>query len=221
MKILVFDTETTGLPEYKFRKRKRIRVMPHMLQLAWVVYDVIENKLLRKCDRIVRLPDNMIVPPESVAIHNITQDMMLEQGKSLRDVLVEFVSDLKQCDYLVAHNIPFDKEVLQTEFNRIGMINHFDVLKSSLVEYCTMRESKELCNIQTIDYVNGGTRIKFPKLIELHRKLFRHNVEDLHNALHDVYVCLRCFYKMIYDRDIMTVNRELRTLFKRIAPDMK
>ena len=74
MKILVFDTETTGLPEYKFRNRKRIRVMPHMLQRAWVVYDVIENKLLRKCDRIVRLPDDMIVPPESVAIHNEIRD---------------------------------------------------------------------------------------------------------------------------------------------------
>jgi hypothetical protein len=62
--------------------------------------------------------------------------------------------------------------------------------------YCTMKNSINLCNIPIRP---NSSYLKFPKLIELYKKLFeREPTLDLHNSLNDVYVCLECFYKLYF-----------------------
>lgn len=39
-------------------------------------------------------------------------------------------------------------------------------------------------------------RFKWPKLIELHRKLFGTGFDDAHDALADVKACGKCFFEM-------------------------
>ena len=78
-----------------------------------------------------------------------------------------------------------------------------------------MQESIDVCNIKAY-YKDGREYIKFPKLQELHDKLFQSVPNNLHNSMNDVIVCLRCFYKMIYDKDILLCNEELNNLYNKL-----
>ena len=212
--VLVFDTETTGLPRYEMIDGHQKQVMPYIVQLSWLLYDTFDNKILSTHDHIIRLPKGVTMSRDVIQFHNITNEHMLTHGEHITDVLVQFVSHMKQSDYIVAHNFAFDQQMIQTEFMRNGMIDYFDVMKGNQIWYCTMKESTELCNIRVPDIINGGTRVKYPKLEELHAYLFGKNqLRNLHNAFNDVLVCFRCFYKMIYDRDIIRMNRSLRDGF--------
>ena len=57
-------------------------------------------------------------------------------------------------------------------------------------KYCTMKKTKHMFR-------------RWPKLVDLHKKLFHQTPSDLHNSLIDVYVCFRCFCKVYYDVDIL------------------
>ena len=44
MKVLVFDTETTGLPTERNASISDLEVWPHIVQLSYILYDVDEKK---------------------------------------------------------------------------------------------------------------------------------------------------------------------------------
>lgn len=83
--------------------------------------------------------------------------------------------------------------------------------------YCTMMATIQMCNITCPYYpyaksgwdpeeMNNGipapprtisrSYVKYPKLSELHSHLFGYVPDNLHNAMMDVLVCLRCFLKI-------------------------
>ena len=67
-----------------------------------------------------------------------------------------------------------------------------------------------------IKFPHGKKYIKYPKLIELHKHYFNEEVNGLHNALTDVLVCFRCYYKMEHDIDIFNLlkdNLEIQKAF--------
>ena len=58
---------------------------------------------------------------------------------------------------------------------------------------------------ETLTRINYRNQVvsKFPKLIELYKKLFNEVPNNLHNSLNDVLVCFRCYFKMRYNLDIL------------------
>jgi hypothetical protein len=91
-------------------------------------------------------------------------------------------------------------------------IEFLDYIQKSKNYYCTMQESVDLCAIQIVNR-KGESFKKFPKLIELHEKLFSMSPKNLHNSLNDVLVCLRCFYKLKFQEDIIEKNETIKNLF--------
>ena len=72
MKLIVFDTETTGLiPKKSSLYSKKVN-NPYIVQLSWLVFDTIENKLDGTYDYIVKLPEGITIPKEASDIHKIT-----------------------------------------------------------------------------------------------------------------------------------------------------
>ena len=65
MKIIVFDTETTGLPKSRRAQIQHTWLFPHVVQLSWLVYDTGKNKIEKLEDHIVKLPEHMTIPEES------------------------------------------------------------------------------------------------------------------------------------------------------------
>jgi DNA polymerase-3 subunit epsilon len=117
----------------------------------------------------------------------------------MEEALKKFVNSLDQSDYLVAHNLDFDKPIILSE------ISNYDI---SMPEDFTI--PKNLCTMKfTIDYVkarHSDSNIekypflaysnKFPKLEELHEKLFSETFEGAHDALVDVMATFRCLKEL-------------------------
>ena len=212
MKILAFDTETTGLPKWVRRGGKNVRVWPLMVQLAWILYDVEKQKVIAIDNHIIRLPKGEVIPEKSIKFHGITNKMMSDKGVPIHDVFGKFHIHLDKADYVVAHNIDFDINVLKEEFKRNGFINLFNIVSQSTY-YCTMKNGTKLCNILRPSPTSGDFVQKWPTLNELHQHLFHTSFANLHNAYNDVLVCFRCFYKMVYDEDIVTMNKKFHKMF--------
>lgn len=214
MKIFVFDTETTGLPKTRnTTKRGWHKLWGYIVQLSWIIYDSEKDKITQTADYYIKLQDGMTIPQESTKIHGITNEIMNEKGIPIQDALRYFYESVQDVDYLVAHNYEFDKNMLRAEFERNGCINYFDVIKAK--EYCTMKNNIDFCAIQRVNIYNEPY-YKWPRLYELHKKLFGSIPNNLHNALIDVYVCLRCFMKREFDRDILDTNQEFQSLYRKL-----
>ena len=191
MRILVFDTETTGLPKKRNQPLTDTKNWPYIVQISWVVYDVMESSIKTINDNIIKLPENVTVPEESTKIHGITNDMMLERGENIKKILKMFLMDCANCDLIVAHNIQFDENVISVESIRNYGTNVMSQINTP--RYCTMKKSIKKFK-------------RYVKLEYLHKHLFNQELRNLHNSLNDVYVCLRCFIKIYFNKD-MLVNK--------------
>lgn len=182
--ILFFDTETTGLPKNWKAPVTDLNNWPRMVQLAYIFQDGNGN-LISQADYIIK-PEGYTIPIDSSSIHGISTERAMREGKELRFVLEEFNSLLNKAEYLVAHNISFDEKIVGAEFLRNKMQNSIP----SKRKVCTMESSTNFCAI------DGPYGYKWPKLSELHYKLFRFNFEEAHNAAVDINATAKCFWEL-------------------------
>ena len=154
------------------------------MQVAWIVFNDNGSKI--KSEDYIIKPDNFIIPGEASNIHGITTDRAFSIGKELMDVLQALNSEIDNASILVAHNMDFDANIIGAE-----MIHKN--LKTSLFSkklICTMKSTVDFCAI----YGNYG--LKWPKLSELHLKLFGENFQEAHNASADIEATAKCFWKL-------------------------
>jgi len=203
MKIMVFDTETTGLPP-KNRQCTDPTQWPHIVQLSYLIYDTNADKIHELKDVIISLGTHIPLPDESVAIHGITRTISLQQGVDIRIALLDFKMALTQCSKCVAHNLEFDTRVLQMEAQRNRMSLYFPA------SFCTMKVSTDLCKLPS----PYGLGYKWPKLLELHEHLFQRVPKNAHNSKIDTIVTLRCYHMLVHNEDLCRSSREFRALFR-------
>lgn len=200
MKLLVFDTETTGLPPRNLKKTgKWWEKYPHIVQLSWILYDVEQNKILTMGDDIIKMENGIIIPQESINVHRITNEMSREKGIPIIQALIQFNEAFKSCDYLIAHNLDFDKDVMLAEMYRNNVVPIFNLVNKP--EVCSMKSNIDFCKIERKNRY-GKIYYKWPRLEELHSILFNETPKDLHNAINDVLICLRCIVYQTFQKDI-------------------
>jgi DNA polymerase III epsilon subunit-like protein len=146
------------------------------------------------------------------------------------EVFVEFFDDISNVDQIVGHNISFDLNMVRVELLRLIYFKNIELPNNDINLYkkllfalnnlknitCTLQDSIELCNI--IAFTKTGKPYqKFPKLVELHKKLFDSEPSNLHNSLNDVLITLRCFMKMKYDTDItVDCDSKMKNIFDKL-----
>jgi DNA polymerase III epsilon subunit-like protein len=229
MKIAVFDTETTGLSKTKILNDESLVLWPHVVQFSYIIYDTETNKIIKKVDFIIKIPETINISDEVSDIHGITNFISQTSQYKIEDALLVFSNDYLNygIDLIVGHNLIFDinmlKVELMREINNTEQIllnkRHFSQLLESLNDYntespklyCTMQKSIELCNLK-VKTRYGKEYLKFPKLNELHMKLFNSSPRNLHNSLNDVLICLRCYYMLEYKVDIIEIDSEIKSL---------
>lgn len=201
MKILVFDTETTGLPtnKYECKRAKWYKHWGHIVQISWIMYDVDIHCIVEMKDHIIKIPDDIELPQSSVNIHGITREKMNDFGVSFKYILNDFINSLNCCDVIIGHNIEFDINMVRAEMLRMGAVDYFQLINKPI--FCTMKENIKYCKILATSY-SGRKYYKYPKLMELHKKIYNYIPENLHNSLVDVIVCLRCYLKLEHDIEI-------------------
>lgn len=184
--ILFFDTETTGLPLDYSLPRSAVNNWPRLVQLSWIVTDENGNRL-KTADHIIR-PDGFTIPMASSEVHGITTKKAMAVGDDLNEVVKEFLDDYRTADLIVGHNIEFDKNILGAELFRLGMEDILDTIPF----VCTMKSSIDFCALPN----KKGDGYKYPKLQELHQKLFGAPFENAHNSASDINATEKCFWKL-------------------------
>jgi len=230
MRVLVFDTETTGLPKTKIINPDTLNLWPYIVQFSYVIYDTILNDIVETCDSIVKLEHGITIPEDSIKIHGITNESSQKNGIDVDLILEDFFYHLRNVDLLVGHNVSFDVNMIKVELLRTIYANHLNNSEDEIKDikynlhfltnykniYCTMEGSVDLCNIKSINKF-GKEYIKFPKLLELHEKLFESTPNNLHNSFNDILVTLRCYIKLRYNTDL----NENCNKFINISKDIK
>lgn len=181
---LFFDTETTGLPKSWKAPVSDLGNWPHIVQIAWALFDDAGTRIAFR-DHILK-PEGFVIPENAAAIHGITTEKALKEGRPAAEVLEEFSGAVRKAACLVAHNMDFDEKMVRVELLRFGMP---DAL-AGVRKLCTMKSSTGYCKIP------GPYGDKWPKLSELHIKLFEADFEDQHNAASDVLCCAKCFFEL-------------------------
>lgn len=176
MKLLIFDTETTGLPKSRKPSIEGPNNWPHIVSISWVILDSETNKIEKECSYIVK-PEGWVIPEESIRIHKITNETAEKEGVSLSKVLGEFLAETY--DALVAHNMEFDYNVLDNAIRWDLDMAFNEIRKPKL---CTMELSRDLCNLR-----NLFGKPKSPRLSELYHHAFGSDpdMNTLHNSLVD------------------------------------
>ncbi len=181
---LFFDTETTGLPKNYKAPVTDINNWPRMVQLAWQVYNK-EGLITESIDFIIK-PEAYSIPKEVSKIHGITTERAMAEGQDLKRVLELFNEHINGAEVLVAHNISFDEKIVGAEFVRKNINNQL----FSKNRICTMQSTVDFCKLP------GNYGYKWPKLAELHKKLFGADFKDAHNAAEDIKATARCFWRL-------------------------
>ena len=181
---LFFDTETAGLPKDYNALTHWLKNWPRLVQLSWITTDE-DCNVLSENDYII-YPDGFTIPEDAVRLHGITTEIAKEKGKPIKEVIDKFMEDFNAATTIVGHNIDFDKKIIGAELIRLGLND----IMSSKEALCTMKGSVDYCKIPS---THG---YKWPKLQELHKKLFGFEFEDAHNSLSDVKATLKCFKEM-------------------------
>ena len=181
---LFFDTETTGLPKNWKAPVTDLDNWPRLVQLAYLLYDESGRKISGG-DFVIK-PNGFIIPTTASEIHGISNERAISEGQQLLLVLQQFNTLIAQANYLVAHNLSFDEKIIGAEFLRNGMTN--SILSKNKI--CTMEKSTNFCAI------DGPYGYKWPKLSELHYKLFSTGFEEAHNAAVDIEATAKCFWEL-------------------------
>lgn len=173
---LFFDTETTGLSSQS-----------RLVQIAWILCSPNGAEISRN-DFVIR-PDGFEIPWDATRIHGITTERAMKDGIPLARALKAFQKAIDQSAAIVAHNISFDEMIMGGEFLRTEMPNGMYSKK----RICTMESSTKFCAMPSN---NAYKRYKWPKLMELHFKLFGMAFDGAHDASSDVHATAKCFWEM-------------------------
>ena len=184
---LVFDTETTGLPQNFDAPISDSSNWPRMVQLAWQIHD--ENgKLIDNQDFIIK-PEGYDIPFNVSQIHGITTSIANEIGDDLETVLKHFAEAVEKCKFGVGQNIDFDYKIVGAEFYRKGIADKLQALPKADTMWLGTQ-------FTAIPQGNTG-RLKPPKLEELYEKLYGFKFDEAHNAAADVNATAQVFFEML------------------------
>lgn len=159
---------------------------PRISQLSYNLYD--EKQTLIKSVNNYVYPDGWAFPDEPFFKENADINKNVKLGLPIKNVLQEYIDDRLASKYCIAHNIGFDTKVIRSEMIRAGLNIEFTAKK-----VCTMASSTKYCNIPK----QSGKGLKWPKLDELHSKLFGVGFEGAHDSQGDVFATAKCFFELL------------------------
>lgn len=144
MKLLFFDTETTGIKP------------GNICQLSYITVDTSTKPQTTTGHNFFFTVED--VEPSAEAVHGFSVEKLydLSNGMYFDDLVDEFYSDFREADFVIGHNVQFDIKFLKHELEPMG-----EMYEPKHV-FCTMNYFKDICKLLR---PNGD--YKNPKLAEL------------------------------------------------------
>ena len=116
MKLVCFDTETTGLDVQK----------DHIIQLSLVKFDTDTWQVEDQRDWYILPEGEFTIPAEAEAVHHISKELLQEKGVSLKSVYADLKALTDGCDMLSYNGNGFDAPILHYNLSRAGLDFVFD-----------------------------------------------------------------------------------------------
>lgn len=191
--LFFYDTETTGLPDFKAPSEAPHQ--PHIVQLAACLVDGDTGKTIASMDVIVR-PDGWIIPDDIAKIHGITTEHALEVGIP-ESLAVGMFMELWGHRTRIAHNQQFDARILRIALMRFEDEAAADDWKAGESE-CTATLATPICKIPPAPKMvaAGFNKFKTPNLGEAFRHFMGRDFENAHSALADVRACMDVYFSI-------------------------
>jgi DNA polymerase-3 subunit epsilon len=191
--ILAFDTETTGLPN--FRQPSDDVDQPHLVQLAMILLDD-DGEEVSQFDMIIK-PEGWVISPEATAIHGISHQKAMRVGiseKVAARLFANLMYGLGAPVTALAHNAPFDLRIMRIAMLRAGFTKEW-LDQREPMSFCTMRAATPILNLPpTPKMVAAGfNKPKSANLGECVQHFFSEALDGAHNALVDVRACVRVY----------------------------
>lgn len=183
MKIFVFDTETTGFIN---KKETDLTKQPKIIQFAGILW-VLQNAEFHEEKRVdILINPGVPIPFWSSQVHHI-YDIDVKDAPKIENVIDEIINIINNADIIIGHNIEYDESMIKLELKRLDREHEYNPKQV----ICTMKSSVDFCAIQ-----GNWARFKYPKLWELHKKLFWEYFSWAHDALIDVEATLKSFIEL-------------------------
>ena len=174
---LFFDTETSDLPDYRSAPGAH---QPHVVQLAAILVDGDKQETLTTMIQ----PQGWSIHPKAQATHGISVEQALAEGVPVAQAIERFDALLRRAGLAVAHNIRFDRLLLDSEYLRLGR-------KAAWPDtFCTMAASTDIVKIPNFK------GYKWPTLAEAYHHFLKRPLPRAHDALADVQACKDIFQKL-------------------------
>ena len=192
--ILVFDTETTGLPDWKLPSDHPGQ--PHLVEIACLVYT--DGGQLRDEYHVLVKPDGWTIPDRAAEIHGISTERALDEGIPERLAVAQYHLMLRAARLRVAHNISFDDRLMRIAALRAGMTRPEIEDLEGRPSYCTCKAAAPIVNLPpTAKMLKAGfNKPKAPNLTECFKHFFGEDLVGAHGALADAKACARVYYAM-------------------------
>ena len=210
--ILVYDTETEGLPAKYSAPHTDTANWPRCVQIAWANYRE-DGTLINRESHLIHPGDVPFdIHPKALEVHKKTPEMLEAQGKPLSMVLASLVHDMWKADVIVAHNRKsFDEPIIMCEIHRVesheaSSGEWFDLnFQPHVIGYPPAygEPTKQFCCTQMDLQKAYG---KWPKLSELHYWFFKTEFENAHDAGGDVAACAACFFEAV-KKGLIVLNK--------------
>ena len=189
--ILFFDTETTGL--YNYRLPADHPSQPYIVQLAAQLRDD-AGAVLSEFSFLVDNGLSVEIPEAASAVHGITTAKAHALGAAPNLVMAGFRHFYGNCALVCGHNLKFDLAVMETAIARyLGRV--FPLKRET---FCTMEAAAPIVNLPPTARMlaAGFNKPKAPKLEECIRHFFDEDLEGAHDAMIDVRACARVYYHL-------------------------
>ena len=205
MRVLLYDTETNGLPKRWNAPPTDVGNWPVILTIAWQIWDfgVLDAPvLIEKAERLVDPGSSIVWDADAEKIHGISLELARTEGQNPNVIFPEFMEKARTSDLVVAHNLAFDKSVVLASLYRLNPAMRVDWWPR--MEYCTCVNTAMLCKLPPVcKNPKPSDPYKRPRLPELYAYLFEKQPDlKLHTAAGDTSVLTDCFLELVRRRVI-------------------
>ena len=141
-KVCIIHTETTGLHELPDEKvyKKNLFGFARMVSFSWIIAskDTEDKITIIKKQKFIIKPRCLQIPNEIVQFHGISQEIALEKGTEIEEVLDLFKTDLVGVSIIVSHSLNFHLKTVQAElvrYNKAMNFNKYDLFDINSFEH--------------------------------------------------------------------------------------
>lgn len=210
VRILFFDTKTTGLPRNYKKAEEDLDNYPHCLELGAKIIELDLNDINIKENVIVqdifslstlikptRKNELITINPIAEKKHGISIEECEEDGNPIDTIAYIFQGLMTSVDFIVCHNYNLQRNIMVSELLRLGIK---PISRKGCKQFCTMLYTTEILKFPPRNPERNPGTFRYPLLDELYKYLKDNDISNIYehdNALNNVLATEDCLLELL------------------------